>query len=132
MDDIKHSETSLTFAVPTWEFTKLGSEAAQQVCNQGQTVAKAMTDWNAECHRFVSHRMSRNGDAVMKIAKSQSLPEMLAIQAKWLQVAVEDYLSETSMLMEMNSKLLCGLMPQVGQAFQSSAKAPTRRNQTSS
>lgn len=125
MNDTTYSGISVPFAGPAWELTKIGSEAAQQVCNQGEIVAKAMTDWNAECHRFVGHRMSRNRDTAVNIAKSQSLPEMLAVQAKWLQDAVEDYMRETSMLMELNSKIMSGLVPQVRQAFQASAKAPT-------
>ena len=126
MNDTTKSGTSVTFTVPAWEFAKAGSEAAQQVCNHGQMIAEAMNDWNAECHRFVSHRMNQNRDAIMKIAKSQSLPEMLAVQAKWLQDAAEDYMKETSTLMEVNSKIMTGFAPQVGQAFQSLVKAPTR------
>ncbi len=126
MNDTAKSATSVAFTVPAWEFAEAGSEAAQQVCNHGQIIAKAMNDWNAECQRFVTHRMSQNRDAIMKIVKSQSLPEMIAVQAKWLQDAVEDYMKETSTLIEVNSKIISGFAPQVGQALQSSAKAPTR------
>lgn len=80
----------------------------------------------AKCHRFVSQRMSRNSDVVIEIATSQGLPEILAVTAKWLQDAVEDYIKQASMLMEANSKLVSGFVPQVGQAFRCSAKAPTR------
>jgi hypothetical protein len=36
---------------------------------------------------------------------------MLAIQAKWLQEAVEDYMRETSLLMGVDSKFMSGLVP---------------------
>jgi hypothetical protein len=126
MSDTTKTETSGLFQVPAWEFAKAGSHATEQACNQAQAVAKAITDWNAECHRFVSHRMSRNGDAAVKIAKSQNLPEMLAVQSKWLEDVIEDYIKETSMLVELNKTIMSGLMPQVAQAFQSSARAPTK------
>lgn len=44
MNDTTHSETSVTFTAPAGDYPQAGSEVARQVCNQGQTVAKAMTD----------------------------------------------------------------------------------------
>jgi hypothetical protein len=123
MNDTAKTETFATFPALAWEFASAGSHTTEQVCNQAQMVAKAIADWNAECHRFVSHRMSRTSDAIVKIVKSQSLPEVLAIQAKWLEDAVEDYIKETNVLMGVNTKLMTGLVPRVGQDFQSSVKA---------
>jgi hypothetical protein len=44
----------------------------------------------------------------------------------WLCDAVEGCVQETSMLLAVNNKIMSSLVPQIRQAFQSSAKAPMR------
>jgi hypothetical protein len=121
MNDMPKLEAFPTVAMPGWE---LGSDAAQQFCNRGQIVAQAMTDWNTEYSRFVTHRMSRASEAVAQIAKCHSLPEMITAQTKWFQEAVDDYMRQASKLMEVNSKIMGDLLPQIGQSEtrQSAAK----------
>ena len=126
MNDMPKSETFVTFSLPGWDFAKAGSDAAQQVCNQGQIVAKTMQDWSAEYSKFLSQRMRRNSEAFAEIAKCQSAAAMIGIQAKWLQDAVGDYVNETSKLMELNSKIMRGFLPVFEQGFRFSTEAPKK------
>jgi hypothetical protein len=113
MNDIPKQETSQTGSIPGWEFANSGSDAARQFCNQGQVVAKAMTDWNRECRRFATHLMGQTAEAAAQVASCKNLPEVFAVQARWLQAVIDDYVKETGRLMEVNSKLI-GDMVQVG------------------
>src|ERR1700757_861892 len=105
MNDMPKQETTQTAFVPGWEFAKAGSDAAQQFCNQGQVVAKALTDWTSEYSRFINQRISRTSECVAQMGKCQSLPDMLMLQTQWLQSTVNDYVEETGKLMEVNSKI---------------------------
>ena len=85
MNDMPKSEVFPTVAIPGWDFAKVSSDAARQFSSQGQIVATAMTDWNTECSRFVTHRINRTSEAIAQIAKCHTLPEMFAAQTKWFQ-----------------------------------------------
>jgi hypothetical protein len=90
-------------------FIQAGSEATRQVCEQGQSVAKTITEWNAEIGQFLSRRAVRNGEAFTRITQCQSFPDLFALQAQWLQDAADDYLREVGRLMEVNSQVVGGL-----------------------
>jgi len=110
MNDIQEQETSQTASMPGWD-----SDAARQFCNQGQVVAQAMTGWNRECSRFVSHRVSQTVEAAAQVVNCRSLPEVFAVQARWLQAAFDDYMKETKRLMELRSDLIGNMVLQGGQ-----------------
>ena len=120
MNNMPKLEAFPLVTIPGWELAKAGSDAAQQLCNQGEVVAMAMTDWNTECRRFVTHRMSRTSEAVAEISKCRSLPEMFTAQTKWFQEAVDDYTREAGRLMEVNSKIIGDLLPPMTVDSQSS------------
>lgn len=127
MNDMPTPEISQT-VFPSLELANAGSDAARLFCNQGQIVAKSMTDWTTECSRFVTHRMNRSTEAMAQIANCHSFPEMFAVQAKWLQDAVDDYVKESSKLLDVNNNIVGSMARQVGQGEtpQSPAKAPTK------
>jgi hypothetical protein len=115
MNDAPKQTTSQTTVIPGGEFANAGSDAVRQFCNQGQIFAKAMTDWNTECSRFVTHCMTRATEAAEQVASCRSLPEVFAIQARWLQATFDDYVQEADKLMEVNTQLVSNMVPQVGQ-----------------
>ena len=110
MDDVRKPDT---IAGLGWPLAEVSSEATRRFCEQGQTVAKTMSDWKNEVSQFLSHRAGRNSEAVGRMTKCQSLPEVFAIQTKWVQDAVDDYTKEMSKLMETNSKVFGDLMPSI-------------------
>jgi hypothetical protein len=91
-------------------FIQAGSEATRRVCEQGQSVAKTITEWNAEFGQFLSLRAARNGEAFRRITQCQSFPDLFSVQAQWLQDAADDYLREVSKLMEANGQMVGGLL----------------------
>ena len=48
------------------------------------------------------------------MTKCQNLPEVFAIQSEWVRNAADDYLREVSKLMEINSKLMSGMLGPIG------------------
>lgn len=90
-------------------FTQASSEAARRLCEHGQLVAKAVSDWNAEIGQFVSHRAARTGEAVARMAQCQNLPEILAVQTQWWHEATDDYIKQVTKLAEVNSRILGSL-----------------------
>jgi hypothetical protein len=46
------------------------------------------------------------------MARCQNGSDVFAIQAQWLQDTADDYLKEMSKLMEVNSRIMCGLLRQ--------------------
>jgi hypothetical protein len=95
--------------------TQMTSDATRRVCEQGQTVAQTMSEWNTEVSHFLSRRVARNGETIGRMTKCQNLSEVFGIQAQWVQDAADDYLKEMSKLMEVNSKLVSSLMRSAGQ-----------------
>jgi hypothetical protein len=107
-------------------FAQAGSDATRRFCEQGEAVAKTISEWNAEISQFVSHRATRNGETMGRITKCQNLLEVCTVQAQWLQDATDDYLKEMGKLIEVNSRLMGGLLPTVGQGeMRQSAETPS-------
>jgi hypothetical protein len=125
MNEVRKSEFAGTmpdFGVP---FVQLSSDATRRLCEQGQSVAKTISEWNSEAGRFLTHRAARNSEALGRATRCQNFPEVFAIQAQWVQDAADDYLSEMSKLMEVNSRLMKGMFGSLGQvAMPSTAETP--------
>ena len=83
-------------------FAQASSDATRKLCEHGQSVAKTISEWNAEVSNFLSHRAARNSEAKGRMAKCQNLPEIFTVQTQWVQEATDDYLKEMSKLMEVN------------------------------
>ena len=80
MDDVRKPDKADTISDLGWPLAEVSSEATRRLCEQGQTVAKTMTDWSTEVSQFLSHRAGRNSEAIGRVTKCQSLPEVFAIQ----------------------------------------------------
>jgi hypothetical protein len=111
-------------------FAQASTDATRRLCEHGQSVAKAISesvakairDWNTEVNHFLSHRAARNGETMNHVVKCQNLPEILALQAQWMQGTSEDYLKEMSKLMEVGSRVMGGLLGSFGQIEVQSAE----------
>jgi hypothetical protein len=112
----------------------VSSDTTRRLCEHGQSIAKTFREWNAEVSHFLSHRAARNSEAMGRMAKCQSFPEVCTIQAQWVQEAADDYMKQMNKLMEVNSKIMGGLLGPFGQiemqsaeqAHLSTAKVPMR------
>jgi hypothetical protein len=82
------------------------SNASRRLCEHGQSVAEAISEWNTEVSHFLSHRAARSGGAMQSFARCQSFVDIFAIQAQWLRDAVDDYLKQTSKMIELNNRFL--------------------------
>ena len=98
----------------TGPFVLVNSDATRRLCEQGQSVAKTVSEWNTEVSHFLNHRVARNGEALRRMTKCQNLPEVFAIQTESVREAADDYLREMGKMMEVNSKLMGGLMGSIG------------------
>jgi len=117
MNEVRKSGKAETISdLAAAPFAQASSDATRNYCEQGQSIAKSMTEWNAGVSHFVSHRVDRNGEAIGRMTKCQGLPEIFAIQAGWAQDAADDYLKEMTKLMEINGRIIAGLFGLVGQA----------------
>jgi len=114
MNEVRKPEFAEAISGLTGPFAQASSDAARRFCEQGQTVAKTMTEWNTEWSQFLSQRAARNGEALGRMTKCQNVPEVFAIQAEWVRDAADDYLKEMSKLMEANSRIMSGLLGSVG------------------
>ena len=45
-------------------FVQVSSDATRRLCEQGQSVAKTVSEWNTEVSHFLSHRVARNGEVL--------------------------------------------------------------------
>jgi hypothetical protein len=106
MNDIGKPEKADSLGAFGWSLAQPGSDAARRLSDQAEAVTKAMTDWNREFTSFVSYRMNRTSEAAGRMTKCKSLPEIWAIQAQWVQDAVDDYRKEANRLLEVNSKVM--------------------------
>ena len=115
-------------ATLVWPFGQLDADAAHQFWDSGQAVVRTWGDLNTEVTRFVGQRLSRDGEAAARMAQCRSLPEIGALEADWLQGAIDDYAREMSKLMEVNGRLFGGLMACASQAEPklSTAENPSR------
>ena len=121
MNEGRKPELAETISSVAGPFVQVSSDATRRLCEQGQSVAKTISEWNTEVSHFVSHRVARNGEALGRMTKCQNFPEVFAIQSEWVRDAADDYLREMSKLMEANSKLMGSLMGSIGQAGMPSA-----------
>ena len=108
-------------------FAQISSDAARQLCEQGQVVAKTMTEWTTEVGQFFNHRLARNGEAFARIAKCPGVAEVFAVEAEWVRDAAEDYFKEMQKLTELNGKIVGNLT--AGQ-FEAAAR-PTKASMRS-
>jgi hypothetical protein len=102
-------------------FVQVGSDATRRLYEQGQSVAKTISDLNTEMTQF-NHRVARNGEAMGRLTRCQSFPDAFAAQAQWVQDAADDYLKEMSKLMLANSRIMSGLLGSTGQVGMQSTK----------
>ena len=84
-------------------FAQASSDATRKLCEHGQSVAKTISEWNAEVSNFLSHRAARNSEAKGRMAKCQNTPEIFTVQTRdRCPDFTDDYLKEMSKLMEVN------------------------------
>jgi hypothetical protein len=128
MNDDKRLEKVELPSMSAWLGGQFGLDAVHQFWEQNQAIATALVDWNSEVLHFVSQRSSQNGETVRKMAQCQNWAETLDIEAQWLRKAFDDYLKETSKLIEFNSKIIGRLTEVTGGvgAQPSAAKVPMR------
>jgi hypothetical protein len=115
-------------------FAQASSDATRKLCEHGQSVAKTISEWNAEVSDFLSHRAARNSEAMGRMAKCQNLPEIFTIQTQWVQETTDDYMKQMNKLMDINSRIMGGLLGSFGQVEtqaaeqvrSSTAKVPMR------
>lgn len=110
MDKAPHVRVPQAHLLSGLDSAALGSDIADRLQRYGQSVTEAVTDWNNECSRFGSHRLSRIAELTSEMAKCQTPAELAAVHAKWLQFALHDYTQEFARLLEINSKILGSLM----------------------
>ena len=116
MNEVRKPEKAETISDLAAPFVQVSRDAARNYCEQGQSIAKSMTEWNTEVSHFLSHRVARNGEVIGRMTKCQDLLEIFAIQAGWVQVAADDYLKEMTKLMEVSGRIMVGLLGSVGHA----------------
>jgi Phasin protein len=134
MNEIRKPELTETMPDLSASFVQVSSDATRRLCEQGQSVAKTISDLNTEVTQFVTHRVARNGEAMGRLTRCQSFPEAFAVQAQWVQDAADDYLKEMSKLMVANGRIMSGVLGSIGQVGMqsteqtrsSTAKVPMR------
>ncbi len=115
MNEVRKSE--FAGAMPDFgaSFVQVSSEATRRFCEQGQSMAKTISEWNTEVSHFLRNRVAQNGETLGRMTKCQNLQEVFAIQTQWVREAADDYLKEMSKLMETNSRIMSGMLGSVGQ-----------------
>ena len=121
MNEVRKPELAEAISHLAGPFAQASSDATRRLCEQGQSVAKTISEWNTEVSHFLNHRVARNGEALGRMTKCQNFPEVFAIQTEWVRDAADDYLRELSKLMEINSRIMGSLMGSIGQV----AEMPT-------
>ena len=128
MNEVRKSEFAGAMPDIGVSFVQVSSDATRRLCEQGQSVAKTISEWNTEVSHFLSHRVARNGETLGRMTKCQNFPEVFAIQAQWVREAADDYLKEMSKLMEVNSRIMSGMLGSLGQVgMPSAAEMPEHR-----
>jgi hypothetical protein len=123
MNEVRKTEKGDTVFDLGSSLTQVTSEATRRLCEQGQTVAETVTGLNTEMSNFLSQRLTRNTEMIARFTNCQGLPDVLAIQAQWMQDAAADYLKEMSKLIEVNTRIMSSLMGSVGQGETRSSPA---------
>jgi hypothetical protein len=116
MNEVRKSDKTGAISDLAAPFAQASWDATRNYCEQGQSIAKSMTEWNTEVSHFLSHRIDRNGEAIGRMTKCQGLPEIFAIQTGWVHDAADDYFKEMTKLMEVSSRIMVGMLGSVGQA----------------
>ena len=114
MIEVRKSEFAGTMPDLGVSFVQASSDATRRLCEQGQSVAKTISEWNTEVSHFLSHRVAHNGETLGRMTKCQNLQEVFAIQAQWVREAADDYLKEMRKLMEANSRIMSGMPGSLG------------------
>ena len=114
MNEVRKPELAEAISSVAGPFVQVSSDATRRLCEQGQSAAKTINEWNTEVSHFLSHRAARNGEALGRMTKCQNVTEVFAIQSEWVRDAADDYLREMSKLMEINSRLMSGMLGSVG------------------
>jgi hypothetical protein len=118
MDEVRKPEVTEFGA----SLAQVSSDATRRLCEHGQSVANTISEWNTEASHFLSDRVAQNSETMSRMAKCQNFPEIFAVQARWMQEAADDYLKETSKLMEVNNRIVGGLLGSFGQIEMQSAE----------
>jgi hypothetical protein len=74
MNEVRKSEFAGTMPDLSVSFVQASSDATRRLCEQGQSVAKTISEWNTEVSHFLSHRVARNGEALGRMTNCQSPP----------------------------------------------------------
>jgi hypothetical protein len=117
-DDFRNPEVANLGA----SFAQLGSDATRRACEQGQGLARAMSEWNAEVGQFLSHRLARNLDAIARMTKCGNCQDAFSIQTEWLRETTDDYAKEIGKLMDVNGKIVSGTFRPIQEAAVQSAE----------
>jgi hypothetical protein len=88
-----------------WLFDPAGRDAAQAALGRAQSVTKDMLSWSQEIVDFAQHRLARNGQTLRTMADCNGWPEVMDIEAQWVRSTLDDYMQETSRLMEATSRI---------------------------
>jgi phasin protein len=110
MDEVTTSPLAAAIPQLGTSFVQASSDATRRLCEQGESLAKTVGKWSTEVSHFVTRRATRNAEAMTRIAKCQNFPDMLAVQAQWVQDATDDYLKEMGKLMDVNSRIMGDLL----------------------
>ena len=121
MSEIRKPELAEAISSLAGPFAQVSSDATRRLCEQGQSVAKTIGEWNTEVSHFLSHRVARNGETLGRMTKCQNSQEVFAIQSEWVRDAADDYMREMSKLMEINSRIMSGMFGSLGQVGMPSA-----------
>ena len=121
MSEIRKPELAEAISSLAGPFAQVSSDATRRLCEQGQSVAKTIGEWNTEVSHFLSHRVARNGETLGRMTKCQNPQEVFAIQSEWVRDAADDYMREMSKLMEINSRIMSGMFGSLGQVGMPSA-----------
>jgi hypothetical protein len=134
MNEVRKPELAEAMPDLNASFIQVSSDATRRLCEHGQSVANTISEWQTEVSHFLSHRAARNRETMGRMAKCQSFPEVFALQAQWVQNATDDYMNQMNKLMEVNGRLVGGLLGSFGpvemqsaeQTRSSTAKVPMR------
>jgi hypothetical protein len=94
---------------------EVSSNASRRLCEQGQSVVQAISAWNTEVSHFLSYRGARSVEAMRSFAKCQNFVDICAVQAQWLRDAADDYLKQTSKMIELNNRFMSDFLKSASQ-----------------
>jgi Phasin protein len=126
MNEVRRPDLAETVSSLAGPFAQVSSDATRRLCEQGQSVAKNISEWNTEVSQFLNHRVARNGETLGRMTKCQNIPEVFAVQSEWVRDVADDYLREMSKLMEINSRLMSGMLGSLGQVGMQQPSTETR------